>query len=241
MLRGAMSATAAILLVGNELLSGRVQDRNLGFLTRELWQLGVSVRRASVVRDDLEEVATELRTMSAAHDFVFTTGGIGPTHDDITIAGVARAFDVPVIESPELADRLRAHFGATLNDAHLRMALVPAGAVLEYDASGLGWPTVRVYNVYIFPGIPEILQRKFASLAERFRQPPFHRRVLTLLTDEPSLVPLLDRVSAIYCDVQIGSYPVERTVVLTFEGRNHQEVDAAADEIDRLTAGIPRP
>ncbi|MFN7966705.1 MAG: competence/damage-inducible protein A [Acidobacteriota bacterium] len=235
-----MSATAAIVLIGNELLSGRVQDCNLGFLARELWQLGVSVRRASVVRDDIEELAHELRSFSASYDWVFTTGGIGPTHDDITIAGVARAFDMPITESPELAARLRSHFGDAVTEAHLRMALVPEGAVLEYDETGHSWPTVRVCNVYIFPGIPEILQRKFAALSQRFRQAPFHRRLLSLVSDEPSLVPLLDRVSASYRDVQIGSYPVGRTVVLSFEGHDHQRVDAAADEVDRLTAGIPR-
>lgn len=231
--------SAAVLLIGNELLSGRVQDQNLGYLARELWGLGVAVRRAVVVRDDVDEIARELRALSPAHDWVFTTGGVGPTHDDVTIAAVARAFEVAVVTSPELAQLLAGHFGDRLSEAHLRMAAVPEGAVLETGPGSI-WPTVRIRNVIVLPGVPEIVQRKFDRLRERFRGVPLLRRTITLITDEPTLVPLLDRIAADYPDVQVGSYPMRDRVVLTFEGTDERRLDAAAEQVVEGTGGIPR-
>lgn len=238
-----MSATrrAAILLIGGELLSGRIQDENLVFLARELWSLGVDLERVVVVGDDASRIAREVRELAAAHDWVFTTGGIGPTHDDVTIEAVARAFDVAVVSAPSLEQRLRQFFAERLLPAHLRMARVPAGAVLEGDDDG-SWPTVRKENVYILPGVPSILRRKFARLRETFRGAPYHRLTLELIADEASLAPILDRAAVRFApEVTIGSYPIDERVTLTFEGRDLAKVEIAARAVERETGGLPRP
>jgi molybdenum cofactor synthesis domain-containing protein len=231
--------TAAILLIGNELLSGRVQDENLGHLTRELWELGVRVTRAALVADEIEAIVEELNRLRHAHTWVFTSGGIGPTHDDVTIAAVAQAFGRAVVIDPGLEQRLRLHYRDELTDAHLRMAQIPEGAQLV-SGEERSWPTVNIENVFIFPGVPTILRRKFAQLRERFRQPPFHRQLLTFAVDESRLVPILDRVCAEYGDVMVGSYPVGSEVVISFEADDPRRVEAAAEAVALAAQGFPR-
>lgn len=230
---------SALLLIGDELLSGRVQDENLRFLARELWEVGVSVERAVVVGDDVQQIATALAELSAGHDWVFTTGGIGPTHDDRTIDAVARAFGVPVVLAPQLERLIRARWGDRATAAHLRMARVPQGATLE-GADRLGWPTVRMRNVIILPGVPSILRHKFEALREIFRCGTFHRRSLTFAAEEVDLAPLLERIAAEHPTVRIGSYPQEDHVLITVEGRRDVEVEAATDALQRATTNLPR-
>ena len=120
--------TAAILIVGNELLSGRVRDENLARLAAALWERGVAVRRAVFLPDEVEEIAREVAAAAGSHDWVVTTGGIGPTHDDVTMEGVARAFGVPLVRHPGMEAAIRRTFGEGTTDVHLRMALAPEGA-----------------------------------------------------------------------------------------------------------------
>ena len=121
--------TAAALVIGNELLSGKVDEANLPVLARALRGLGVLLRRVVMVQDDARTIAREVQVLSAAHDWLFTSGGVGPTHDDVTIEAVAAAFGVAVVPSPQMEAMLREHYGARCTDGHLRMALVPEGAV----------------------------------------------------------------------------------------------------------------
>src|SRR5215468_4953649 len=122
--------TAAALVIGNELLSGKIAEGNLQVLARELRGLGVLLRRAVLILDDVEEIAREVRALGASHDVVFTSGGVGPTHDDLTIEGVARAFGVKVVVSPEIEEMIRRYYGNRVTEGHLLMARVPAGARL---------------------------------------------------------------------------------------------------------------
>jgi molybdopterin-biosynthesis enzyme MoeA-like protein len=232
-------AHASLLLIGNELLSGRVRDENGYYFAGELWRLGVPVRRAEFCPDDVTEIAAAVARLAPQDTWLFTAGGIGPTHDDVTIEGVARAFGVGVIVHPELERLVRAHFGGRLEPAHLRMAWTPEGAGLEGAGAG-GWPTVRMRNVYILPGVPAILRRKFERLRERFRQPPLHRRSLAFQADEARLASLLARVAHAFPEVAIGSYPDLHGVLVTFEGADAGLVDRAVDEVERATDGIPR-
>lgn len=229
------SPTAAILLVGNELLSGRVRDENLPFLAAELWRRGVRVTRALVVRDDVEAIARAVRELSGEHTYVITTGGIGPTHDDRTIAGVAQAFGLRVVEDPTLASLIRNHLGDRATPAHFRMARIPEGAALEREP-GSRWPVVRVRNVFLLPGVPELVRRKFAAIAPRFSGRPLHRGQIELAAEEAEIAPVLDRFAEEHPDLEVGSYPDGPVVLVTVEGPDREGVERAVERLRRLTS-----
>lgn len=229
--------SSGVLLIGNELLSGRVPDANLAYLARRLWELGTPVARAEMCGDDPAEIAVAVARLAAGCSWVFTSGGIGPTHDDVTMEGVARAFGVPVIVEPTLERLIREHFGDACQAAHLRMARAPEGARLEGEDAG--WPTVRMRNVFVLPGVPAILQRKFERLAEQFRQPPLHRATLAFRADEALLAARLERAAQDWPRVSIGSYPQPDSVLVTFEGELAAEVEGARNDVRQATADIP--
>lgn len=230
--------SAAVLLIGNELLSGRVADANLPFLARRLFELGVLLTRAEVCGDEPGEIAAAVQRLSARCTWVFTTGGIGPTHDDVTIEGVAWAFGARVVLEPTLEALIRDHFGDACLPAHLRMARAPEGATLE-GCDG-GWPTVRMHNVFVLPGVPAILQRKFERFCGQFRQPPRHRATLAFRADEALIAPVLERAAASFPGVRIGSYPQPDRVLVVFEGEPQESVEAARRAVDQAAAGLPR-
>src|SRR2546425_9266269 len=153
-----MPKTAGIILIGNEILSGKIADVNAAYLCRELRQLGVDVRRISVVPDEVELIAREVVTQSRDFDVVFTSGGVGPTHDDVTIEGVARAMGVPVVRHPTLVALLERYYGGSVTEASLRMTEMPEGA--ELVGQSLRFPTILMGNVYVLPGVPEIFRQK---------------------------------------------------------------------------------
>lgn len=225
--------TAAALVIGNELLSGKIADQNLVVLARTLRALGVELRRAVVVLDEIDIIAAEVQALAASHDWLFTSGGVGPTHDDLTIEGVARAFGVPVVSSPLLADLLLRHYGERLTEGHLLMARTPEGARLV-DGQTLTWPAVVMRNVWILPGVPEIFQAKQALIrAELAGGAPFVSLAVLTTLDEGQLKPMLDRVVDSHRDVAIGSYPrwsdPEYRTRLTFDGLVEERVRAARD------------
>jgi molybdenum cofactor synthesis domain-containing protein len=223
--------TAAIIIIGNEILSGRIQDTNSSYLSTELRGLGVDVRRVSVIPDDVEVIASEVRIMSESHDYVFTSGGIGPTHDDMTISGVARGFGLKTVVDQGILDFVRSKCGDRLSDVAARIAELPEGAeVIEVD--GMNFPPVKVRNVYIFPGIPELLKKKFTAIKERFRSDrPFLMRKVYINIDECFVADHLDRVDGGFPDVMVGSYPrvdmPDYKVVLTLESRDRGQLDRA--------------
>src|SRR2546422_9255372 len=153
-----MPKTAGIVLIGNEILSGKVTDVNAAYLCRELRALGVDVRRIAVIPDEVDLIAREVATLSRDHDVVFTSGGVGPTHDDVTIEGVARAMDVKVVRHPLLVGILERHFGAQLNEAHLKMAEMPEGGQLV-GHEAVRFPTMLMRHVCIPPVVPRTLRR----------------------------------------------------------------------------------
>jgi molybdenum cofactor synthesis domain-containing protein len=198
--------TAVIILVGNELLSGQVEDVNAKFLLPELHALGVSVKRVMIIPDGIEEIAEAVRECAARFDYVFTTGGVGPTHDDLTIAGVAKAFGRRVVYDEQLKAIVAAHFGEPLTPEQLRFAEVPEGAGLIHSEQS-PWPVLHYENVYIFPGVPWILRRKFAAIRDRFQAEPFKAKAVFLKQDEVDLAPTLCRLAAEFPTVAVGSYP----------------------------------
>jgi molybdenum cofactor synthesis domain-containing protein len=199
--------TAAALIIGNELLSGKIADANLQGLAQTLSEIGIKLVRVVMVLDDRAVIAAELRALSAAHDVVFTSGGVGPTHDDLTVDGVADAFDVEVAMAPELESTLRQYYGEAITDAHLRMARAPIGAEMVVTKH-MPWPTVVMRNVWLLPGVPQIFAMKMPVVREVLGggSALISEAVYTKL-DEGRLKPLLDAVVAEHPDVEIGSYP----------------------------------
>jgi molybdenum cofactor synthesis domain-containing protein len=228
------ATTAAIIVIGDEVLSGKVEELNARFLVRELRSLGVAVRRIEVIPDVTQVIVSAVRSASAGFDHVFTSGGIGPTHDDLTIPAIAAAFDVPVVRNDELAELIRA---VSPLERDLRMADVPQGAVLLRGPASAEscWPVVSVQNVYVLPGVPSILQRKFTMIRDRFRTSPFFSRAVYSREGEGVIAGMLDKAAADYPSVAIGSYPhidaTDHKVLITLDGRDKATVDQACDQI----------
>ena len=222
--------TAGIVVIGNEILSGKVTDTNSPFLARELRKLGVTLHRITTIPDEIDVIAATVRQFSEAFEIVITSGGVGPTHDDVTMAGVALAFGRKVVRHPELDRRLREYLGANANEARMRMADVPDGSELIVDQR-LGFPTVKCENVYIMPGIPEILEQKFLGLKDRFEAAPYYLRVVFTRDGEGAIAEHLNATVAEFPDLLLGSYPKlghsEYSVKLTLESKDRAYVEAA--------------
>jgi molybdenum cofactor synthesis domain-containing protein len=201
-----MSKTAGIIVIGNEILSAKTRDENSSYLVRELRDLGVDVRKISVIPDELLLIADEVRIFSSSYDYVFTTGGVGPTHDDLTMEGIATAFGRRIHRNPEIEASIRHFYSRELIEGNLRMADVPEGARLV-GGKGMWFPVVAVENVYIFPGVPEILQKKFERIKETFREAPFYLREIFLKADEGQIAATLHVVLQEFPDLLLGSYP----------------------------------
>jgi molybdenum cofactor synthesis domain-containing protein len=235
-----MPKTAGIILVGNEILSGKIVDANASYLCHELRALGVEVRRITVIPDEIDLIATEVARFGADYDVVFTSGGVGPTHDDVTIEGVARAADVPVIRHPALVALLQGYYKDALTDAHLKMAEVPDGAELLVDES-VRFPTILMRNVYILPGVPEIFRRKFDAIRERFRDQPIFLKNVFVRIGEGTLADHLNALLRDYPELLLGSYPEfsnpEYKVKVTLESRDGAFLEhALAEFLKRLPA-----
>ncbi len=236
-------ATAGIILIGDEILSGKVVDENARFLTEELRELGVALRRVIVIPDVLDEISDTVRDFAGRFDHVFTSGGVGPTHDDLTMDGVARAFGQKLMRHPELEKLLRDYYGDKLEERNLRMADVPEGVHLVHGDHPT-WPVIALKNVYVLPGIPEIFRRKFKSIREQFRGQPFHLKCVFTSDEEGRIAAQLDRIVATY-QVQVGSYPKldasDYKVKVTLESKDAAEVEAAAADLVRaLGASVVR-
>ena len=231
--------TAGILVIGNEILSGKVVDTNSPYLCEQLRELGVDVERILTIPDVIETIAAEVKMMSQTYDFVFTSGGIGPTHDDMTIDAIAVAFGRALEQNESIADRMQRGTGKVLNESQLKMAQVPEGAVL-LGSGDLWFPLVIVENVYIFPGIPELLKKKFDSVRDRFRGVPFVLRHVYVTRRESDIAESLHELLTEFPELALGSYPklTEENfrVLLTLESRDGDYVQRA---LDSLLARLP--
>jgi molybdenum cofactor synthesis domain-containing protein len=235
--------TAAALIIGTELLSGKIADQNLIVLARTLRSLGVRLERVAMILDEVDTIAGDVRELAAEHDVVFTSGGVGPTHDDVTIEAIARAFDVPVVSSPLMEKLLASFYGERLTDGHLLMARMPEGARCVTTGPSSPWPTVVMKNVWILPGIPEIFAKKMALVeADLGVDVPFVSRAVFTRLDEGLLKPHIDAIVAAFPNVEVGSYPrwddPAYKTKLTFDGLDESHVSAARDAfIERLPEG----
>lgn len=202
--------TAAMLVIGDEILSGRTRDSNLHFLARELTRVGIDLREARVVGDRAEAIGRAVRELSSAFDHLFTSGGIGPTHDDITADAVAAALGLPLAVREDALAALRAHYdrmGVEMNEARLRMARIPEGAVL-IDNPISAAPGFSVGNVHVMAGVPQIFEAMVAGLLPRLTGgTPLLSQSLRILRGEGEIAGPLAALAAEYPDLAIGSYP----------------------------------
>ena len=232
--------SAALVVIGNEILSGKVQDSNAYFTARELRQVGVELKRIATVPDELPAIAEEVGYCSSHFDFVITSGGVGPTHDDITMEGVAIAFKRRLIAHPELVQLIQKHMGERANAASLKMAEVPEGAMLN-DAGDIRFPTVQVENVYVLPGIPQLFESKLTALKPRLRADPYFMRAIYTNSLESSIAEHLNATLSIYPQLMLGSYPKighpEYRVKLTLESKDPEYLERAFRHLLELIPG----
>lgn len=227
-------STAALLVIGNEILSGKVRDTNSAYLSVELRKLGVDLERILTIPDIIDVIASETRAMSKAYDFVFTSGGIGPTHDDLTMDGIAKAFGLDIVLNQSMVDRMERHSKTPINDAMKKMALIPDGAAV-LDVGGLWFPVVIVSNVHILPGIPELFERKFDSIRDRFAGVPFQLRKIYVRENESDIAETLNTLLEEFPKLMLGSYPRigedRYRVLLTLESRDPDYLKRATDTL----------
>lgn len=232
--------SAAALVIGNELLSGKIADANTVVLARTLRRSGTRLSRVVMVLDDVEVIAREVRELAAAHDVVFTSGGVGPTHDDLTIDAVAAAFDAEVEVRDEIEELLRGYYQERFTEGHRRMARAPVGARLVVT-DHMPWPTIVMKNVWVLPGVPEIFAMKMPVVLSELSGTPVISIALHTTLDEGVLKPFLDDVVAAHVDVEVGSYPKWRhpryKTKITFDSTDEGAVQAARQALlDALPA-----
>jgi molybdenum cofactor synthesis domain-containing protein len=226
---------AAVLIVGDEILTGKVTDANTPFAASALYARGIPMRKAVVCGDHPATIASELRELARAHTWVFTSGGIGVTHDDVTVQAVASAFDEPIVRSPEAHAVVTSHFGPDVTERQLRMADVPRGAELVYSPDS-AWPTIRMRNVFVLPGIPSLFRRRLQFLLTTLEAGPmYHTREALLQCEEWEIADTLDELVKAFPAVHIGSYPSTEPsayrVKITFDGTDEGELQRAASTL----------
>jgi len=242
MTEAAASPVAAVVIIGNEILSGRTRDANLSYLARKLGDAGIPVREARIVGDEAGAIVAAVNELRTRFTHVFTTGGIGPTHDDITARTVARAFGVAFERHREAERRLRSYYEPEkINEARLSMADMPVGVELIDNPVSVA-PGFRLDNVYVLPGVPKILEAMVDELIPRLvGGRPLVSRALTVFCAEGELADPLATLQARFAGVDIGSYPFFRhgrfgtTVVV--RGADADEVATALLELRALADG----
>ena len=200
--------TAALLVIGDEILSGRTKDQNIGYIADYLTAIGIRLREVRVVADTQDDIVAAINTLRAVYDYVFTTGGIGPTHDDITADAIARAFDVSIdIDERAVAIMRERYAEGTLTPTRLRMARIPDGAELIQNSVSSA-PGFMIGNVIVMAGVPRIMQVMLDDVAPRLKTGrKLVTRTVRVERPEGDVAPGLERVQNDFPEVQMGSYP----------------------------------
>ncbi len=240
--------TAAILVIGDEILSGRTRDSNTSFLAGSLTDLGINLREVRVVADDQQAIVAAVQALSAAYRLVFTTGGIGPTHDDITAEAIAAAFDLELEINADAVAVMEARYkdrGEAMNRARLRMARIPVGATLINNPVSAA-PGFIVDNVHVMAGVPAIMQSMFDQLVSFLPTGALiHSETVEAGRGESAIAALLEQVEAAHDSVRIGSYPyhdgVRYTTRIVLRSRDQDALGRAADDIRDGLAKLPDP
>jgi molybdenum cofactor synthesis domain-containing protein len=230
--------TAAVLLIGDEVLSGRTKDKNLGFIADYLTAMGIDLKEARVVADVEEDIVAAVNALRARWTYVFTTGGIGPTHDDITADAMAKAFGVGISHHPEASEILLKYFaemGREANEARMRMARIPHGGELIYNAVSKA-PGFRMENVFVMAGVPKVMNAMMDAIAPTLsRGAPVMSRTIRFDGGEGEIAKELKEVQDRYPALALGSYPFETpqgfATNLVLRGRDETALKAAVEEV----------
>jgi molybdenum cofactor synthesis domain-containing protein len=231
-----MARSAAALIIGNEVLSGKVRDENGPYLVEALRRRGVELSRLYVVPDEPDAIVEALAALRPRAEVIFTSGGLGPTHDDVTVPAVARFLGRRVVRHAAMEALVRRHWGDAATPEAMRLADAPEGAVF-FEAPGLWLPVLTVEELVLLPGIPRLFRMQLDAIADRFGDQPFHLRCLYLSVYEELIAGALSGVAARHPEVAIGSYPVlgeDYKVKLTIESRRPERVEAAVEELLRV-------
>lgn len=241
---GLRPRSASILVVGDEILSGEVEDQNTPFLTRRLWELGILVTRVVVLGDRRDAIVDEVRRLARDHDFVLVTGGMGPTHDDVTRQSIADALDLPLEPHAEARELLSADYGDRLTPAEAAMAELPRGSRVLRGRQRLAF-AFRAANVLVFPGVPVLLQDIFELAAEELLSSPFFKQTLWVRGKEGDFSEALAAIQAAHPVVGIGSYPVfvdgRYRCKLVLRSRDAAALERAASDVQRRLELDPAP
>jgi molybdenum cofactor synthesis domain-containing protein len=231
--------TAAVLVIGDEILSGRTQDTNSNTIARFLAPLGIDLKEIRVVGDNEDEIVQALNALRRRYDYVFTTGGIGPTHDDITADAVAKAFGVGIDYNPEVLEMLGARYQpGEFNEARKRMARIPLGARLIRNKVSVA-PGFQIGNVFVMAGVPMIMQVMLEDVAARLTHGTVvHTATITARIGEGTIAGALAKLQRSFPAVSIGSYPFYRDdgfgVQLVVRGRDAQSVANASQAVEQI-------
>lgn len=235
--------TAGIVVIGDEILSGRTKDKNIGFIAEYLTNIGIDLKEVRIVADDEAAIVEAVDALRHRHTYVFTTGGIGPTHDDITADSVAKAFGVGIDHHPEVVARFKERFGADLNEARLRMARIPDGAELITSATILA-PGFRIGNVVVMAGVPSIMQAMMDIVAPKLKSGV---RMLSesVRADarEGDIGTPLRAIQEAHPETSIGSYPFldengKPNTNVVVRSRDAGKLKAAMAEVEAMLAGL---
>lgn len=230
-----MTHTAAVLIIGNEILSGRTQDANIQYLAKRLGEIGIRLDQARVIPDDVPVIVSNVRELAKTYTYVFTTGGIGFTHDDRTALSLAQAFDVELEENPTALRLLQDYYGDALNEARRRMALIPIGATLIDNPISKA-PGFQIQNVFVLAGVPSVMQAMFDSVVGRLvGGAPILFSAVSCGLPEGVLADDLALLQDRYPEVDIGSYPYFKLgvlgVSLVMRGVNTDLITSATQDV----------
>jgi molybdenum cofactor synthesis domain-containing protein len=226
--------TAAYIGIGNELLSGSIQDENFFYLARTLRELGIRLMRCIVIPDEPVAIRETIEACRSRFTYVFTSGGLGPTHDDVTVEGVAMALGLRVVRHPFLEEKIREFYGDRLKEASLKMAEIPEGAALHF-LDKMSFPVLSVENIFLFPGVPELFREKFEGIKEHFRTRPYHSEEILSHRRESEIAELLSVTLDMFPSIKIGSYPKwdeeGYRVKVVVESKEEESVKRAAEHL----------
>ncbi|WP_224366596.1 competence/damage-inducible protein A [Hyalangium versicolor] len=232
---------AAAVIIGNEVLTAKVVDANGPYLIRRLREVGIPLRSVEIVTDDVDAIVDAVARARSKAVYVFTSGGIGPTHDDVTVRAVALAMGREVVRLPEMVELIRKRSDhLNITEEAMRLADAPEGAVL-LPQEGSWFPVLTVDNTFLLPGVPQLFKLQLETVLERLRGTPVHLRTLYLRLGESSIAAVLDRVALDMPHVAIGSYPVfdpalDYRVKVTIESTELAPVEEA---LARIRGGLP--
>jgi molybdenum cofactor synthesis domain-containing protein len=236
--------TAAILVIGNEVLSGRTRDANAWLAAKRLFENGCRLQEIAVVPDHLDAIAESLNRLRRHADAVITSGGIGPTHDDITLEAVAAAFGIPLVEDGAIVRIMAERFGPEgLNESRRRMAMMPEGAQLIRCDKTIA-PGAHIDNVYVLAGVPEIFASQLDTILPEFGGTPYMRREIEVPIRESLFAHELESIQRQFSDVEIGSYPSHFTHPpagkICLSGRDAMRLEAAESAVRAMLSALPQ-